>query len=245
MIASMARARARDQMAGRKGGGGVFLYPLGDDAGLGMLEPWHAEQFAAAVDQARAYLAPWVPFAHSVTDVDSARVLLQRLADRHAGDTAHLYGIWQDGQLIGGAVFPQFDTGTGICELGVWLVPRVAGRGLITKAARYLLDWAIRIRGMSRVEWHTNPENERSKAVARRLGMTCEGVLRSAFVLAGKREDVEIWSILAHEWLAGAATTGPFGAAPTPPVKLPGAEVSAGSGSPAPPTLKGRDEGGD
>ena len=84
----------------------MFVYALGGDAGLGQLEPWHAEQFATAVDHARDHLAPWIPFAHTVTDVDSARELLQRLANDHAGDTRHAYGIWKDDRTTAGAIFP-------------------------------------------------------------------------------------------------------------------------------------------
>jgi RimJ/RimL family protein N-acetyltransferase len=181
----------------------VFLYALDDDIGLGPLEPWHAEQFAAAVEHARDHLAPWIPFAHTVTDVDTARDLLQRLADSHASDSRHMYGIWQGDKLVGGALFPAFDTKKGICEIGVWLLPEYQGRGLITRAARYLIDWAIRVRGMSRVAWHTDPRNARSQAVARRLGLTFEGVCRSCHVVNGERQDMQVWSVLVDEWPSG------------------------------------------
>lgn len=179
----------------------MFLYPLADRAGLGPLEPWQAEEFAEAVAHAREHLAPWIPFAHTVVDVDSARDLLQRMADAHAGDTRHFYGIWLDGRLVGGALFPVFDTRNGNCEIGVWLVPEVQGRGLVTTAVRYLIDWAIRVRGMSRVVWQNDPRNLRSQAVARRIGLTYEGICRSSHVVNGVRQDVEVWSVLAEEWL--------------------------------------------
>jgi RimJ/RimL family protein N-acetyltransferase len=178
----------------------VFLYSLGDDIGLGPLEPWQAESFAAAVDHGRDHLAPWIPFAHTVTDVDTARDLLQRMADSHASDSRHMYGIWQGDKLVGGALFPVFDTKNGMCEIGVWLLPEYQGRGLITRAARYLIDWAIEARGMSRVAWHTDPRNVRSRAVAQRLGLAFEGVCRSSHVVNGVRQDTEVWSVLAHEW---------------------------------------------
>jgi ribosomal-protein-serine acetyltransferase len=178
----------------------VLGHPLGDGAVLAPLEPWHAEQFAAAVAHASEHLAPCLPWAQTVIDVDSARQLLQRLADAHASDVRHSYAIWVDSAIVGGALFPMFDTRNGICELGVWLAPQVQGRGLITRAARYLVDWAIRVRGMSRVEWHAEPRNWRSQAVARRLGMTYEGVRRSSRVVAGVRQDMTVWSVLADEW---------------------------------------------
>jgi RimJ/RimL family protein N-acetyltransferase/SAM-dependent methyltransferase len=178
----------------------TFAHPLGDGAVLAQLEPWHAEQFAAAVDKAREHLAPWIPFAHTVTDVDTARDYLRRLANDHASDTRHGYAIWDNGTMIGGVLFPRFDVERGTCEIGVWLVPDAQGRGLITRAARELVDWAIRERGMVRVAWHAAPGNERSKAVARRLGMTFEGVARSGYRLAGVQQDEEVWSVLAPEW---------------------------------------------
>lgn len=176
--------------------------PLPGGGELGQLEPWHAEQFAAAVEHARPSLAPWIPFAHTVRDVESAREHLRRLAVRHAEDTCHNYGVWLDGRLVGGVVFPTFDVRDRTCELGVWLVPEAAGRGLATAACRYVLDWAFGERGMVRAEWHTDPRNERSRAAARRLGMTHEGTLRSAYVLGGARQDSEVWSVLADEWAA-------------------------------------------
>ena len=179
----------------------MFSYPLGDGAVLALLEPWHADQFAATVDHAREHLAPWIPFAHRVTDVDSAREFLQGMADAHAADSRHWYGIWLDDKLVGGVGFPVFDVANGMCEIGVWLVPEVQGRGLIARSTRRAVDWAFRERGMARVGWHTDPRNERSRAAAKRLGMTFEGVRRSSFVIAGERQDVEVWSVLADEWV--------------------------------------------
>jgi RimJ/RimL family protein N-acetyltransferase len=179
----------------------VFSYPLTDGARLAPLEPWHAEPFAASLAASHAHLAPWIPFAHTVTDVDSARGFLQRAADGHAQDTRHLVGIWRDRELLGGAMFHTFDIRTGNCELGVWLAPEAQGRGLITRTARHVIDWAFRERGMGRVGWHNDPRNARSRAVAERLGLVFEGVRRASHVVAGERQDEELWSVLADEWL--------------------------------------------
>jgi ribosomal-protein-serine acetyltransferase len=78
------------------------------------------------------------------------------------------------GDLVGGTLFRAFDAEAGVCEVGVWLAPQAEGRGLVTRAVRHMLDWAIRVRGIRRVEWRTDPDNARSRAVAQRLGMTLE-----------------------------------------------------------------------
>lgn len=178
----------------------MFAVPLTENAQLRPLEPWQAEEFLAHIDRAREYVDPWVPWATRSTDLDSARRVLQRYADGQAADTHRLYGIWLDGTLVGGTMFVRFDTGSGNCEIGCWLEPAAEGRGLVTTAVRHLIDWAFRERGMHRVEWITAAHNVRSAAVARRLGMRLDGVLRSAFPYRGQRHDNQVWSILSPDW---------------------------------------------
>jgi ribosomal-protein-serine acetyltransferase len=182
----------------------VLARDVGGGAQLRSLEPWQAEEFAAHVERVRAHLAPWIPFASRVVDAESARELLQDFAARQAGDTGRIYGIWVDDELVGGTLFRVFDTGAGMCEIGVWLAPEMQGRGLITCAARHMIDWAVDVRGLNRVEWRTDPHNEPSRAVARRLGMTLEGTLRSSFQLGSERRDTEVWAVLADEWRSAA-----------------------------------------
>ncbi|WP_030676363.1 GNAT family N-acetyltransferase [Streptomyces sp. NRRL B-1347] len=183
----------------------MFAIPVGEGAELRPLEPWNAEEFLEHVDRAREFAGPWVPMTVKVTDLDSARELLQRYADKQAADTGRLYGIWLDGTLVGGVFFRVFDVGSDSCEVGVWLEPSATGRGLITTAAGVLVDWAVDQRGMHRVEWLVSSRNDPSKAVAKRLGMVRDGVLRESFPWQGIRHDMEVWSVLAPEWRAARA----------------------------------------
>ena len=187
----------------------MFAISLGDDgAELRPLEIWQAEEFLAHMDRARELVDPWIPFASFATDLDSARALLQRYAEKQASDTGRLYGIWLDGTLVGGVLFRIFDAESGNCEAGCWLEPAAAGRGLVTRGMRVLLDWAFEERGMHRVEWHVAPGNQPSINVARRLGMTREGVLRENYPHRGVRTSTEIWAVLAPEWAKERAAGG-------------------------------------
>lgn len=175
-------------------------HPLGDGAELRPLEPWQAEEFYTHLVCVRDHIAPWVPFATRVWDVEAARALLQRYADEQARDGGRFYGIWLDEVLVGGTLFRVFDPQMGVCELGVWLSPHVTGRGLVTRAATRMIDWAVHSRGIQRVEWWCDVENKPSQAVAQRLGMSLDGVMRSLFELGGSRRDIQVWSVLASEW---------------------------------------------
>jgi RimJ/RimL family protein N-acetyltransferase len=178
----------------------VITQQLGDGVDFGPLEPWRADEFAAAVDRAREHLRPWIPFASTVVDVPTARAHLQRFADMRAQDKGAMYGIWVDRLLSGGTLFRGFDAHIGTAEIGVWLDPSAEGRGLIQAACRLMIDYAFRLRGLHRIEWYCAQDNARSRAAAARLGMTHEGTLRSNYVVNGRRIDSEVWAVLASDW---------------------------------------------
>ncbi|QLE70504.1 GNAT family N-acetyltransferase [Streptomyces rectiverticillatus] len=181
----------------------MYAISLGDDgAELCPLEPWQAEEFLAHVDRGRELIGQHIALADVVTDPESSRAFLQGYADKAAADTGRLCGVRIDGKLVGGVLFRSMDVAQGIAEAGCWLEPAAVGKGLITRAVGVLIDWAVEERGIHRVEWRVSTANAPSIAVARRLGMTKEGVLRASYPYRGQRSDMEIWSVLAPEWRA-------------------------------------------
>ncbi|WP_030824442.1 GNAT family N-acetyltransferase [Streptomyces hygroscopicus] len=182
----------------------MYAMSLGEDgAELRPLEPWRAGEFLAHMDRGREFIGRYIALADAVTDLESARAYLQGYADKTAADTGRIHGIWTDGKLVGGVLFRTMDIAQGTAEAGCWLEPSAVGKGLVTRAARLIIDWAVEERGVHRVEWRAAAANEASLAVARRLGMTRDGVLREGSCHRGTRYDVEIWSVLAPEWRAG------------------------------------------
>ena len=182
----------------------MYAIPLGDDgAQLRPLEPWQAEEFLRHIDRGREFIGRYVGLPDAVTDLESSRSYLQAYAEKTAADTGRIHGIWADGTLVGGVLFRTMDVRQGTAEAGCWLEPSAVGRGLVTRAARVIIDWAVEVRGIHRVEWRVSSANEASIAVARRLGMRKDGVLRESYRYRGARQDIEVWSVLAPEWRAG------------------------------------------
>lgn len=177
----------------------MFEKVLNPTSVLRPLELWHAEEFAAHVDRARDHIRPWVGPSFVTDTLDGARSTLRRYADAAAADGARVYGIWSCDVLVGGVMFVTFSAAAGICELGCWLEPAAEGQGLVTSAARALLDWAFEVRQLNRAEWRCRADNDRSAAVARRLGMTLEGTLRGAWLNGGTYHDKQVWAVLRDE----------------------------------------------
>ena len=176
--------------------------PLAEGAELRALEPWNAAEFAEHLDRARDHFEEFLSWPGTIHDADAAQTWIQRYADKRAAGEGDAYGIWVDDVLRGGVLFPVFHPARRVCEIGVWLDPAASGRGLVTLACREMIDWAVRRRGMRRVEWFAAVDNLRSNAVAKRLGMVHEGVLRQAYRLGDVQLDVAAWSMLADDWLA-------------------------------------------
>ncbi|MFC8273048.1 GNAT family N-acetyltransferase [Streptomyces sp. NPDC057271] len=187
----------------------MLCFSLGGGAELRSLEPWQAEEFLAYTDRVRDHLAPWLPCALDVTDLESARRWLQEYADSQARDGARLYALHLNGEMVGGSMFRLFEPAIGLCEIGMWLAPEVQGRGLASRALTALADWAIEVRGMVHVQALVDSDNRARLAVLRRLGLVHEGTTRGAMpVPSGARKDLELWCVLAHEWKARSAPSG-------------------------------------
>lgn len=181
----------------------MYAISLGDDGGeLRPLEPWRAQEFLEHMDRGREFIGRFNGLPDVVTDMRSSRAFLQAYAEKSAADTGRISGVWYQGQLVGAVILRRMDLLQGVAEAGCWLEPAAVGKGLVTRAVRELINWAVEERGVHRVEWRVTAENKPSVAVARRLGMSREGVLRESALHRGERYDEEIWSVLAPDWRA-------------------------------------------
>ncbi|WP_344489277.1 GNAT family protein [Glycomyces endophyticus] len=179
-----------------------FTASLGDGAELRPLVPAHAEETTVHMDRGREFIGRYVAIADVCADVEGTRGFLETYAAKAAADAGRIWGIWLDGTLVGGVLFRTMDFRMQTAEAGCWLEPAATGRGLVTRAVAAIVDWAVEERGIHRVDWWAAVSNTASLAVAQRLGMTREGVLREVYLHRGERYDMEVWSVLAPEWRA-------------------------------------------
>jgi RimJ/RimL family protein N-acetyltransferase len=88
---------------------------------------------------------------------------------------------------------------TDVAQFGYWLAAGDRGRGFATRAVRLMTSWLFEL-GAARVFVTIVSDNAASAAVARRAGFTYEGTLRSYGVWEGRRQDVDVFAVLPHEW---------------------------------------------
>lgn len=177
------------------------MRPLTLACGL-QVRPYRPDDAGAihrAVESTRERLARWMPWVPYSTTVASYEAFIRQATRQEDEGTAIHRGLFTSDAVAGG-LGAILDPVNREAEVGYWIVPAWEGRGAITEATTALLDHLFDDEGTHRVTIRAAVENTRSRAVARRLGFTEEGILREALVLGGVSVDAAISSILEPEW---------------------------------------------
>jgi len=106
----------------------------------------------------------------------------------------------ENGALIGAISLMDVDDEAGQAELGYWIGVEHWNNGYCSEAARAVIAWAFDSFGLNRVHAHHFSRNPASGAVLKSAGMRHEGSRRQHFTRWGRREDIELYGILASDW---------------------------------------------
>jgi ribosomal-protein-alanine N-acetyltransferase len=156
----------------------------------------HQDEFVAAVRASASLHRPWIaPAARPET----YRLWLART--RADDQMSYLLRHEECGALVGYAsvnniVRRALQSG----YLGYGAFRGHEGRGLMTIGLRAVLRDLFTSVGLHRVEANIQPANERSLAMARRLGFTQEGFSRRYLMVDGEWRDHERWALLAEDF---------------------------------------------
>ncbi|MDO8793381.1 MAG: GNAT family protein [Vicinamibacterales bacterium] len=103
----------------------------------------------------------------------------------------HAVGIFQ---------LRSIEPGFGSCEWGFALGSPFWGTGLFAEGARQVLNFAVDVVGVQRLEARAAVANGRGNGALRKIGAVQEGVLRRSFLRNGHYQDQVLWSVLAEDW---------------------------------------------
>jgi RimJ/RimL family protein N-acetyltransferase len=109
----------------------------------------------------------------------------------------------RSGAALGMASYLRIDPASGVIEVGhIHFSPALQRSAIATDAMYLMMARVFDELGYRRYEWKCNDLNLPSRAAARRLGFTFEGVFRQALVVKGRNRDTAWFSILDSEWPA-------------------------------------------
>jgi ribosomal-protein-serine acetyltransferase len=181
----------------------MFSFPLSGDEALVLRTPSITDAYHALLVANRERLARWEAWAIAPPAREETRSFLEASArnwlaglELPVAIAVRARGQWR----LAGAVSLHITPYSRSAEIGYWIDGGHEGRGLASRAVAAVLDHGFGALGIDRVALHTEPANERSRALARRLGFVEEGVLRQGLAFPGERRDEVVYGLLASEW---------------------------------------------
>ena len=172
-----------------------------DHSYLRLLEEADADELHRLIEANRAYLARWLSWAAGQTfedTLDFIRGTRSQANENEGFQTAIVTGKG----IVGVIGYVSLDWGNRSTRVGYWLDEGQQGRGAMTAAVRLLVDHALTVWQLNRVEIIVATGNRRSRAIPERLGFCEEGTLRQFQLVGGRYLDCVSYSMLAADWRA-------------------------------------------
>jgi ribosomal-protein-serine acetyltransferase len=176
--------------------------PISETARLRLLRERDAGELHALIEANRGRLRRWLPWAARQT-IEETLAFLRRAEAQVAANDGFQAALEVKGTIAGVIGFSGVDWEHGNTSLGYWIGAENEGEGLMTESVRALVDHAIQVWGLNRVEIRAAVDNGRSRAIPERLGFREEGTLREAQLVDGRFLDNVVYSMLAADWRQG------------------------------------------
>lgn len=171
-------------------------------------QPSDAPLLKEAIDSSLDHLRAWLPWAQEEPQTPAEKVaLLRRFRGMFDLDQDFLYGIFarDESRVLGGTGL-HTRVGVHAREIGYWIRADAEGQGYATEAVAALTRVGFEIEKLERIEIHCEPANERSAAVARRLGYELEATLRGrARDANGRPRDTTVFTMFADAYVSSPA----------------------------------------
>jgi RimJ/RimL family protein N-acetyltransferase len=121
--------------------------------------------------------------------------------ERQAGRYA-CYAVVPEGMATAVGIFQlrSLDSGFTTAEWGFALGSQFWGTGIFAESARMIVDFAVDVIGVHRLEARAAVANGRGNGALRKIGAVQEGILRRSFFRHGVHHDQVLWGIVAEDW---------------------------------------------
>ncbi|QFT87522.1 Putative ribosomal N-acetyltransferase YdaF [Bacillus sp. THAF10] len=178
----------------------MFVHKIDEELALKLAEVKDAERLYELTDNSREYLREWLPWVDFTKSADDTRNFIKMTRQSYADNKALTAMILYKGEIVGSAGFNTLDWSNKVANIGYWLDKDYQGKGIMTRVAGALTDYAITELGMNRVDIRAAEKNVKSRSIPERLGFTLEGKIRQAEWLYDHHVDHMVYGMLAEEW---------------------------------------------
>jgi len=152
------------------------------------------------VEKNRSEFKRWLPWVDNYkTTQDAQEFIHKALVQNDSYDGFHC-GIWHQGKLAGCLGIHHINWVNKATSLGYYLDEAYSGKGIMTKACSALITHLFDKFKLHRIEIRCATDNERSIAIAERLGFSKEGQLEEVEWLYDHFVDHFIYAMTTKKW---------------------------------------------
>lgn len=178
----------------------MFLYKIDEDVSLKLIELNDAETVFELTDKSRKHLREWLPWLDFTKNAEDTKEYIHGCLKGYAETKSITTVILYKGEIVGVASFNSINWSNKTAYIGYWLGEEYQGKGIMTKAAKALTNYAFNHLNLNKVEIRAAVENKKSRSVPERLGFVNEGMIRQAEWLYDHYVDHAVYGMLASEW---------------------------------------------
>ncbi len=115
-------------------------------------------------------------------------------------------GIWwgiygkADDQFYGAGGFNDLERQHEKAEIGMWLLKKHWGKGILQAITPLLLEQGFNNLGLNRIEAYVVSDNLKCKKALEKVNITYEGTMREGEIVNGEKIDFDMYAILKRDW---------------------------------------------
>lgn len=173
----------------------MFVRNIDSELSLALLQPSFAAQYALLAKDNFHYLEQWLSWPPYCKSKDDFEAFIRKSLKDYAEGSSMTCAILYKGILVGNISFNRINQSLKKVEIGYWLAQPYQGRGIMTRACKQMIAIAFEELGMEKVQIAAAENNQPSRSVCERLGMSLEGVITNAENLSGRMVNHAIYGL--------------------------------------------------
>lgn len=177
-----------------------MLLHISDSIFLRTLEIADASLLFQTINENRNHLRKWAPWIDYIISEREAKNLIEIGEIQMKAQQSLRMGIFNADTLIGYIEMQDWDHLLKKAKIGYWLIKKAEGKNNMYAASSVFINYLLEQLKLNKIELAHLLENERSAALAKRLGFKVEGILRDNIISNGAFKDLVVQGLLKSEF---------------------------------------------
>ena len=144
------------------------------------------------VEENRDFLARYLYWVDHVVNLESTKNYIQERVESNCNE-AEWFKIKNNGRVCGIFGIKSISIKASLADIGYWLIPSEAGKGLMSKVVSRMICYLKEEKGVNSVQFLCLEDNEASRAVALKSGAKLVECQKNYLFLDGKHQDLHIF----------------------------------------------------